>query len=227
MALTAGHIRSAGSVFDAEGRRVLLTVAGGAPLDPTHVKGGGRVLDADGREVIVDEGVTTAQVASILGLERIIRGGQAELDNAAAAATRLLNYAFANAVAPATDLSNAAFHLDPNRWPATLAGKNRRFKMLGSLLTNATAPTGNFTFDLRPVSSVAGGANVVTAVIGAAVASSGFTISAPGASTLNSGASADFEIAAAGYYVLALTNSAALAASAAVSTFAEICVHYV
>jgi hypothetical protein len=56
VALPVGYYRSGGHVFDAEGRRVFLPIAGGAPLDPTHVRSGGRVLDPDGREVIVADG---------------------------------------------------------------------------------------------------------------------------------------------------------------------------
>lgn len=53
MSLPAGYVRSGGRVFDAEGRRVFLQMAGGAPLDSSYVKSGGKVLDNDGREVVV------------------------------------------------------------------------------------------------------------------------------------------------------------------------------
>lgn len=53
MTLPAGYVRSGGKVFDGEGRRVMVQMSGGAPLDPTFVKGGGKVVDADGREVVV------------------------------------------------------------------------------------------------------------------------------------------------------------------------------
>lgn len=60
MSLPAGYFRSGGHVFDGEGRRVFLPIAGGAPLDPTHVRSGGRVLDPDGREVIVLDGAANS-----------------------------------------------------------------------------------------------------------------------------------------------------------------------
>lgn len=52
MALNPGEFRSGGQVRDTEGRRVLKSVAGGAPLNPGEYKSGGRVFDSDGREVI-------------------------------------------------------------------------------------------------------------------------------------------------------------------------------
>lgn len=90
-----------------------------------------------------------------------------------------------------------------------ISGRTQKLRLRAQVSTNATQPLITFTFGLYPV-TFAGAADVLTATLGAVVASSTVAIASPAASSTTPGASADFTIPADGLYCLGVATSALL-----------------
>lgn len=100
---------------------------------------------------------------------------------------------------------------------------------IGAILAaNDTAPGGDFTVALHPVTRPAssGGAAALIYTIGAAIAGSAVTFTAPAADDLLAQATADFALPADGFYCLGLVTTAAIAASAHVHINAQLQARY-
>lgn len=109
----------------------------------------------------------------------------------------------------------------------TIAGRTPKLRVRAQCATNATAPAITIATGLYPVSSVAGGAGVNQATLGAVLSGSQVTFTTPTASTPNQGNSGDFAFPADGYYVLGVTFSGALAANAALGLTAQLQLRWV
>lgn len=90
-----------------------------------------------------------------------------------------------------------------------VAGKTTKLRLRAQVNVNATAPTIDYTVELRPVTAVAGGAGNVTYTVGAATTSVVFTT--PAATSLNTSTSTAIDFPADGLYALAVTASGASA----------------
>lgn len=121
----------------------------------------------------------------------------------------------------------AVFHLEPVDFTAT--GRTTFLRLKASLLTNAVAPTVNFTLGLYPVATVAGAAATVSITLGAVITGTTVAFTTPGASNLFQGVSTDVSAATivAGYYVIGLVVSGASAASSAQAIAARLQVRQV
>jgi hypothetical protein len=99
-----------------------------------------------------------------------------------------------------------------------------KLRVKAQLYTNDVAPGGNFTVGLHPVTrpAVSGAAGLLIYTIGAAVAGSTTTFTAPAADAQLGQASADFALPANGHYVIGVVTSAAVAASAHVHLTAQV-----
>lgn len=120
-----------------------------------------------------------------------------------------------------------SIYLDDADYP-TLNGTAPKLRVRGQLYVNDVAPTGNFTFGLHPITrpATSGGAGLVIYTIGAAVASSTFTITTPAADSSNNGVSSDFAIPADGHYVLGVVTTATVAASSHLHLSASLQLHH-
>ena len=105
-------------------------------------------------------------------------------------------------------------YIDPADYPV-LEGLATKLRIRSVLNVNNTAPTGNFTIALHPVSRPASGgaAGVLIYTIGAAIAGSGVAVNAPAARAQVNAVGADFNIPAAGFYCLAVTTTATVVAN--------------
>jgi hypothetical protein len=82
---------------------------------------------------------------------------------------------------------------------------------------NATAPTGNFTVGLYPVTSGAGGAGLKIYTVGTLVTgSAATTVTAPAANSMTSVSGAGFALPSDGIYCLAVVTTATIATSSLV-----------
>lgn len=128
-------------------------------------------------------------------------------------------YFFYNAGLVQNQTGNSAFalkYIDPADY-AVPTGKALKFRVRYAAATNATASTVSYTVGLYPVTAFGGAANVTAINAGTVVTGSQpAQLVTPAASTLFEGHTADFTIASAGYYGLAVVNSGAVAANAAV-----------
>lgn len=110
----------------------------------------------------------------------------------------------------------AIFRIEAADFP-TVNSVTPKLRVRANLHCNDVAPTGNFSFGLFPVTrpATSGGAGVCIYTIGTLVTGSNATvIAAPAADSSNTTTSSDFALPADGYYVLAMTTSATIAASA-------------
>lgn len=112
--------------------------------------------------------------------------------------------------------STPLFYLDDADW-----GTLPKLRLRAQVAANATAPGITFTFGLYPV-TVAGGADVLTATLGAVVASSTVAIASPSASTVTQGVNSDFTFPTDGAYALGVVTSGTLANNSAVNLHAQL-----
>jgi hypothetical protein len=107
-----------------------------------------------------------------------------------------------------------AFYYDPADHP-TVDGLAPKLRLRAQLYVNDTAPTGNFTFGLHPItrSGATGGAGLNLSTIGAAVAGSTVAVNTPAADSSNTLTGTDFAAPAAGHYVIGVVTTATVAAS--------------
>lgn len=141
-----------------------------------------------------------------------LMAGRARFDAAGAQTTTLSENG--NGLPGGSVGSLGVFYLDPADWPG---GVIKKLRLTNLVIANATAPVASFTVGLYPVSAPAGGAAAVSVTLGAVVAGSTAAVATPAASTLTKVDSAEFDCPAAGYYVICVVISAAMAASSAAS----------
>lgn len=105
---------------------------------------------------------------------------------------------------------------------ATTAGTYLRVR--AQLYTNDVAPTGNFTIGVHPVSrpATSGAAGLLIYTIGAAVANSAVTFTAPPADGALASTGSDFPLPADGHYALGVVATATVAVSAHVHVSAQL-----
>jgi hypothetical protein len=105
-------------------------------------------------------------------------------------------------------------YIDSADYPA-VGGLTAKLRLRATLLVNDVAPTGNFVLGLHPVTrpATSGGAGLNIHTIGAAVAGSTLTFTAPAADSRNNGVGADFALPADGFYVVGMVSSATVAAN--------------
>jgi len=117
-------------------------------------------------------------------------------------------------------------YIDPADYPS-FSNMTPKLRVRVALSVNDTAPTGDFTFGLHPVTRPAssGGAGLCIYTIGAAVAGSTVAVSAPAADSANNLAGVDFAVPAAGYYVLGFVSTATVAASSHLHISAALQIH--
>lgn len=117
--------------------------------------------------------------------------------------------------------------IDPVDYPAmgTLTAKLR---LRCALEVNDVAPTGNYTVGLHPVTrpGTSGGAGLCIYTIGAAVAGSTVALNTPAADSQNTMLGADFAVPTAGFYVIGVVTTAAVAASSHVHLSAHLQMRY-
>ena len=107
----------------------------------------------------------------------------------------------------------------------TINGITTKLRIRAQLYTNDTAPTGNFTFGLYPITrpATSGGAGVCIFTIGTVVSgSNGATFTGPAVDLLGSAVGADFVIPADGPYVIAVVTTGTVAVSAHVLLHAQL-----
>ena len=88
-----------------------------------------------------------------------------------------------------------------------ISGRTTKLRVRATLTTNGTPPAITFTVGLYPVTSVAGGADVMSVVLGTIDSGSQVSFATPAASSMFEGDSSDFTIPADGYYVLGVSLS--------------------
>jgi hypothetical protein len=163
-----------------------------------------------------------AKVAAALGAYKTLYSFSAQL-NALGANSRLI---WPSTLAVATNASAglANFYLDPADFAVSGYTTKLRIRLL--IGTDDTAPACDFTLNLKPVNTVAGGAGDAHDTLGAATASTS-TISSPSANTpANHAESADFNAPTAGAFVFEIVNTS-MAANSAVAARVEIAVRWV
>ena len=117
-------------------------------------------------------------------------------------------------IVPASGSAGAPvlMYIDPADYP-TVNGVTTKLRIRSSVLINNTAPTNTLTFALYPVTATAGGVGIVTYTLGGIITGSdGATIAAPAANSQNNLVGSDFDIPAAGFYVVSVQTSVATAA---------------
>jgi hypothetical protein len=105
----------------------------------------------------------------------------------------------------------------------TVNGFTTKLRIRASVSTNATAPTGNFTIGLYPVTSGGGATGLKIYTVGTLVSGSATsTVTAPALSTTTSVVSSDFALPADGLYCLAVVTTATVATSSLVHLNAQL-----
>lgn len=118
----------------------------------------------------------------------------------------------------------ALLHIAAADYP-TIGTVTTVMRIRAQLCTNATAPTGNFTFGLYPVTAPAsaGGAGLVIHTIGTVVTgSNGATFTAPALNSQLTAVGSDFAIPADGVYCIAVVTTATVAVSAHIHMTAQL-----
>ena len=107
-----------------------------------------------------------------------------------------------------------------------VSGLTTQFRVRAAMAINATAPGVNFTFGLFPIASIGGSANI-NFTLGAALAGSTVTRSAPTAGNAPLDASSDFTISTPGLYLPGVTLSGSTAANSFSVMMVQLQVHNV
>ncbi len=98
-----------------------------------------------------------------------------------------------------------------------------KLRIRAQLITNATAPTGNFSFGLYPITPGGGGAGLVTYTMGTVVTgSNGAVFTTPALSSKLQATSADFALPSDGHYIIGVVTTATIATSAHVHLSAQL-----
>lgn len=107
----------------------------------------------------------------------------------------------------------------------TVNGLATKLRIRAQLYTNDTAPTGNFTFGLYPITrpATSGGAGLCIFTLGTVVVgSNGATFTAPAADLLGGAEGADFALPADGHYVIGVVTTATVAVAAHIHMSAQL-----
>lgn len=110
----------------------------------------------------------------------------------------------------------------------TIGGVVAQMKIVAGIFTNNTAPTGNFTFGLYPMTapgSAGGAANRIWTIGTVVTGSNGATQSTPAANTNYNLVSSDFSVPADGWYAICIVTTATVATSSFVELTATLQVH--
>lgn len=159
----------------------------------------GFVRDEDGRLVVSIENLD-----AIAGVERWFshESKSAKFTNETAGTVYIGDSGSLLGAGSDHGVGRSMFYFDPADY--AVDGKTTRCKLRGSALSNATDPTGTFTFKLVPVTDTAGADGVVSITVGAAL---GNAVAAnPGAGG-QSHATSEFDAPTAGWYVFSVANS--------------------
>lgn len=96
--------------------------------------------------------------------------------------------------------------IDPNDYPSSVSGKNRRLEIVHNVITNATAPSSSFTTQLFTYNSA--GASTTMTISASAAFGNPCTVITPAASSTTSSSSVPFTFPiSATNYIMILTNS--------------------
>jgi hypothetical protein len=99
----------------------------------------------------------------------------------------------------------------------SINGKTPKLRVRAIVSVNGTAPTGNFTVGLYPVTSGAGGAGLKIYTVGSLVSGSATTtVTTPAASSMTTVTGSDFALPTDGVYCLAVVTTATVATSSLV-----------
>ena len=99
----------------------------------------------------------------------------------------------------------------------SINSKTPKLRIRATVSVNATAPTGNFTVGLYPITSGAGGAGLKIYTVGPLVSgSAATTVTTPAASSMTNVSGSDFALPADGVYCLAVVTTATVATSSLV-----------
>lgn len=105
----------------------------------------------------------------------------------------------------------------------TVNGITTKLRVRATVAVNATAPTGNFTIGLYPVTSGGGVATLKIYTLGTLVTGSATTtVTAPAANSMTSVVGADFALPADGVYVLGVVTTAIVAVASLVHINAQL-----
>lgn len=105
----------------------------------------------------------------------------------------------------------------------TVTGLPAKLRVRGVVTTNATAPSGNFTLGLYPVTKGGGAVGLSIYTLGAVIAGSQpAAITTPGANSMNGTIGSDFSFPADGIYCLGVLTSATVATSSLVHIVARL-----
>ncbi len=110
----------------------------------------------------------------------------------------------------------------------TINGVAPQLRIRAQLYTNDTAPTGNFTFGLYPVTrpGTSGGAGLCIYTIGTVISGSdGATFTTPAADLLGTTVGSDFAFPSDGPYCIAVVTTATVATNALVQVVAQLQIH--
>ena len=107
-------------------------------------------------------------------------------------------------------------------WP-TVNGVTTKLRLRATVSVNATAPTGNFTVGLYPVTSGAGAAGLKIYTLGTLVSGSACTtVTTPAGSSITNVSGSDFALPADGVYVIGVVTTATVATSSLVEINAQL-----
>jgi hypothetical protein len=104
------------------------------------------------------------------------------------------------------------FHIVPA--DVAVANRTTKLRLVTEITVNGTAPSVNFTFDLVPITAVAGLTTQMQHTVGASVAS--VTVNTPAASVATRGEGTAVTLPAAGVYCVTVTPSGTLGANSEV-----------
>lgn len=119
------------------------------------------------------------------------------------------------------------FYLDTTEFPS-VSGLTAKLRLEMILTVNNTAPTGNFTLGLYPVTKGAGGVNASIYTLGTVISGSdGATVSAPAGSSMAILKGSDFSVPTTGYYCMGIVTTQTVAANSVVHCAAQVKGRYV
>ena len=107
-----------------------------------------------------------------------------------------------------------------------ITGRTTKLRVRATLTTNGTPPAITYTVGLYPVTSIAGGSDVMSVVLGVIDSGSQVNFNSPSANGMHEGDWSDFTIPADGYYVLGASLSGAQANNSIVGLRAQLQQHW-
>lgn len=169
---------------------------------------------------------TTAKPSTLLGAYETVQETYSTAVNSVADTFRIRNSS--GAVGDVgSGLDHEVMWLDPAQH--TIAGLTTQLRLFGTLATNNVAPTGTWFVALRPVTTIGGGATLLSVTgIGAALGQVQVAGSPPSANAVGAGTSADFAFPTAGPYAFTVhVTGASQAANSRVGVRWTLQKHYI